>query len=93
MSVIFEAFNLGDSVAKEIIDRNAYEAAKVINGARKVLNNCTEKIIVCGGLCKQRDILYPFMMKYIEGAASLEFLDEPIVNGAVSLAKGRIEIC
>ena len=91
--VVFEAFNLGDRAAFEIIDRNACEAAKVINGARRVLNNCGKKIVICGGLCKQKDILGPFLQKYIDGEASLEFLDEPMVNGAVSLAKGRDNIC
>ena len=91
--VVFEAFKVGDPVACEIIDRNAYEAAKVINGARRVLNNCGRKIVVCGGLCRQMEILEQFLLKYIEGEASLEFLDEPMVNGAVLLAKGRTEIC
>lgn len=90
--VVFEAFMLGDSLACEIIDRNAYEAAKIINGARKSLKNNDKKIVVCGGLCKQREILYPFLVKYIEGDFLLEFLDEPMVNGAISLA-GRINIC
>lgn len=89
---VFEAFKLGDSKAAEIIDRNAYEAAKIINGARKSLNMCNEKIVICGGLCKQKEILYPFLMKYIEGDFTLEFLDEPMVNGAISLA-GRMNIC
>lgn len=89
--VVFEAFNLGDSAACEIIDRNAYEAAKVINGVRRVLNNCGKKIVVCGGLCRQKEILEPFLLKYIEGEVSLEFLDEPMVNGAVLLTKGRTE--
>ncbi len=85
--VVFEAFNLGDLTASEIIDRNAYEAAKIINGARKSLTSSDDKIIVCGGLCKQKEILYPFLMKYLEGGASPTFLDEPMVNGAVLLAK------
>lgn len=91
-TVIFEAFNLGDSKASEIIERNAYEAAKIINGARKSLKNNDNKIVVCGGLCKQKEILYPFLAKYIEGDFSLEFIDEPMVNGAISLA-GRMKIC
>ena len=91
--VVFEAFKLGDAAAREIIDRNAFEAAKVINGARKALDSRSEKIVICGGLCKQREILYPFLMKYIEGNHALTFLDEPMVNGAVSLAKGRDNIC
>ena len=90
--VVFEAFMLGDSSACEIIDRNAYEAAKIINGARKSLGNNENRIVICGGLCKQKEILYPFLEKYIDGDFLLEFLDEPIVNGAISLA-GRINKC
>ena len=90
--VVFEAFRLGDSTAAEIIDRNAFEAAKIINGACKSIRNNDKKIVVCGGLCKQKDTLYPFLTKYIEGDFSLEFLDEPMVNGAISLA-GRISKC
>ncbi len=82
--VVFEAYNLGDAVAKKIIEQNAFEAAKIINGANKNGNN---KIVVCGGLCKQKEILSPYLMKFIEGEVSLAFIDEPIVNGAISLAK------
>lgn len=89
--VVFEAFRLGDSVASDIIDRNAYEAAKIINGARKFID-INDRIVICGGLCKQKEILYPFLMKYIESEAALTFLDEPMVNGAISLA-GRIGKC
>ncbi|MBQ3604061.1 MAG: hypothetical protein IJA02_09485 [Clostridia bacterium] len=91
--VVFEAFNMGDSVACEIIDRNACEAAKVINGVRRKLNNYKDRIVICGGLCKQKEILYPFITKYIEGEALLTFNDEPMVNGAILLAKRRAEIC
>lgn len=90
--VVFDALRLGDSASLEIIDRNAYEAAKIINGALKSINNNNNKIIICGGLCKQKEILYPFLTKYIKGDFSLDFLDEPMVNGAVSLA-GRMNIC
>ncbi len=82
--VVFEAYNLGDAAAGAIIDRNAYEAAKIINGAKKDTDG---KIVVCGGLCRQKEIIYSFLMKYIEGETSLTFLDEPMVNGAISLAE------
>ena len=88
--VVFEAYALGDAVAGEIINRNSYEAARIISGAAK---NTDGKIVVCGGLCKQKEFLYPFLMKYIEGGTTLEFLDEPMVNGAVSLAKRSAEEC
>ncbi len=89
--VVFEAFRLGDSVASEIIERNAYETAKIINSSRKALENSDDKIVVCGGLCKQKEILYPYLMKHIKGNAPLTFLDVPMVNGAITLAKRLCE--
>ena len=86
--VVFEAYNFGDSAAYEIIDRNAYEAAKIINAARK---NTDGKTVICGGLCKQKEILNSFLTKYIESEAPLVFSDEPMVNGAVLLAKRLCE--
>ncbi len=90
--VVFDAYEHGDAEAERIIDRNAREAAKIINGARKSMNNNDKKIVICGGLCKQKETLYPFLLKYIEGDFLLEFLDEPMVYGAISLA-GRISKC
>lgn len=86
--IVFEAFGLGDAVASQIIDRNAFEAAKVINAAKK---NTDGRVVICGGLCRQKEILYPFLMKYIDGEAALVFSDEPVVNGAVLLAKRLCE--
>lgn len=88
--VVFDAYEQGDAEAEKIIDRNAREAAKIINGARKILKNYDDKIVICGGLCKQKEILYSFLMKYIEGDPLLKFLDEPMVNGAILLAKSNI---
>ena len=87
---VFEAYKHGDSTALKIIERNAYEASKIINGARRQSTDVNDKIVICGGLCKQKDILEPFLMKYIENITSLHFLDKPMVNGAISLA-GRIK--
>lgn len=89
--VVFEAHKLGDSYATEIIDRNASEAAKIINDARKALGFSDEKIVICGGLCKQKDVLFPYLMKYIESDITPAFLDEAMVNGAITLAKRLCE--
>lgn len=88
---VFEAFELGDEKACEIVDRNACEAAKIINAARSLSAGSDEKIVICGGLCKQKNILRPYLMKYIEDGASLTFLDKPMVYGAVSLALRRMK--
>lgn len=87
--VIFEAFKQGDADAERILDRNAYEAAKLIKTARKYLKE-HDKTVICGGLCKQKDILKPFLDKYLEDDLNLIFSDEPIINGAIFLAKSNV---
>lgn len=88
---VFEAYEQGDSEAEKIIDRNACEAAKIITAARSFLKNNNEKTVICGGLCRQKDLLKPFLLKYIKDGHPLTFSDEPIVNGALSLAKLNIQ--
>lgn len=88
--VIFEAYEQGDTEAEKILDRNAREAAKIITAAHRFLDK-KEKTVICGGLCRQKDILKPFLLRYIEDDFPLIFSDEPIVNGTLSLAKSNIQ--
>lgn len=87
--VIFEAYKAGDADAKRILERNAYEAAKLITAARKHIEK-TDKTVICGGLCRQKDILKPFLLRYLDDDDNLIFSDEPIINGAILLAKSNI---
>lgn len=83
---VFEAYRQGDNAAVEIIKRNTYEVAKVIKTAWSHVDN-DGKTVICGGLCKQQDILKPFMLEYLGKDFPLTFSDEPMINGAVILAK------
>lgn len=87
--VVFDAFEQGDCEAEKILDRNAREAAKIIMTARSFLED-NDKTVICGGLCKQKDILKPFLLKYTGHDYPLIFSDEPTVNGALSFAKSNI---
>lgn len=87
--IIFAAYKQGDADAERILDKNAYEAAKLISAAKRHLKK-DDKTVICGGLCKQKDILKPFLLKHLEENTSLTFSDEPIINGAILLAKSNI---
>ena len=87
--VIFEAYKMGDKTAGEILERNVREAVKLLNVAQSYLKN-GEKTVICGGLCKQKDILKSFFDKYISADLPLVFSDEPMVNGALIIAKTNI---
>lgn len=86
--VVFESFRNGDKEAEAIIGRNACEIAQIIRTGLKFTDG---KIVLCGGLCKYKDILEPFLIKELNGNINLIFSDEPPINGAVKLAKSIIQ--
>ena len=87
--VIFEAYEQGDDEARRILERNTYEAAKIIRTARKHLKN-GGKTVICGGLCKQKEILLPFLADHLKGEEPPIFSDEKMIDGAVLIAKSII---
>lgn len=88
--VIFEAYEKGDKKAEEIISRNTYEAARIIRTAAEFLNGEKGRTVICGGLCRRKDVILPFLNKHLGNDISPEFLDTATVNGALSLAKDNI---
>lgn len=87
--VIFEAYKTGDKTAQEILDRNVRETVKLLRAAQTYLKK-GEKTVVCGGMCKQKDVLQSFFNKYISQDFPIIFSDEPMVNGAVLIAKNKV---
>lgn len=85
--LVFEAYKLGDSEAERIIDRNTNEIAQIIRTGCGFLSGAEKLAVLCGGLCSQREILTPFLRKHLGSEHSFTFLNEPIINGAISLAK------
>lgn len=85
--LVFDAFRLGDKKSAEIIERNLSECAKIINSAQRSLDISDKKAVICGGLSKQKDIIYPILVKMIDSDTELTFIDEPMVKGAVLLAE------
>ncbi len=85
--VVFEAYRMGDVKAAEIIEKNAKEAASVINGALNISANTEKNVVICGGLSCQKEILSDFIKKYLAEDVRLRFCEERMVNAAVSLAE------
>lgn len=84
--IAFEAYEKGDSSAAEILDKNAFEIALIIRTCCDDLDENDRKIVLCGGLCNQKEILGPLISKHLGDGYDVEFLHEPMVSGAVSLA-------
>ncbi len=91
--VVFEAFEKGDDSAHRIIDRNMKEVAQIIDTGCGFLNSEQKKVVICGGLCRKKEILEPFIKKYLSSRCNPVFTTEPMVNGAVSLAEKEIKKC
>lgn len=85
--VVFEAAELQDEKALEIIEKNAKEAAAVINGASNLSGLINKKVAICGGLSKHKEILCKYISRYLQKDVELVFVDMPMVEAAVSLAK------
>lgn len=88
--VIFEAYKQGDDEARRILERNTYEVAKIIKTARKHLKN-GGKTVICGGLCRQKEILLSFLAEHLKGDDLPVFSDENMIDGAVLIAKSIAE--
>lgn len=88
--VIFEAYKQGDDEARRILERNTYEVAKIIKTARKHLKN-GGKTVICGGLCRQKEILLSFLAEHLKGDDLPVFSDEKMIDGAVLIAKSIAE--
>ncbi|MBQ8575913.1 MAG: hypothetical protein IJ447_07710 [Clostridia bacterium] len=89
-SVLFEAYKKGDSEAAKILEQNLEETARIISSAAKHLNG-DKKIVLCGGLCNQAEIIEPIIKKHLNEEYNLIFSTEPMVNGAISLAERGAE--
>lgn len=87
---VFEAYKKSDKEAERIIDTNAREAAEIIRTGCSFLSGKEKKAVICGGMCRQKDILKPFLEKHTGKDISLIFSSEPQVNGAVALAKSNL---
>lgn len=90
-SVVFEAFRKGDKEAESILYRNTFEIAKIIKTGYNFVKSKGGKIVLCGGMCQQEKILRPFLTRHLGSEIPFEFCTEPMVNGAVALAKTLIE--
>lgn len=83
---VFAAADEGDTVALEIIDRNAAAIAEHIEAARR---HFTEDVpvVLCGGLARRADLLQPRIEAHLSHPIPLQFLSKAMKHGAVERAR------
>ncbi len=90
--LVFEAYNAGDAVAKEIIEKNMQVVARLIEST-PVTNEKTQNVVIVGGLTKQKDIILPMIKSHLKNPQKyhIETNSKPPVLGAIALAQKYYE--
>ena len=89
--LIFEAYNKGDKVARDVLYRNINAIAKIIFGAAKHLPSGEDiKVALCGGITKNKDVILPILEECLKQDKKNRYIvtvcDKPISYGALILA-------
>lgn len=82
--VVFEAYEQGDEVAKEIITTNMNALTEKINFAAENFD-CGKTIVISGGLMSQKDILLKFIKRNLRKNLSIVVPSLPQIFGACIL--------
>ena len=85
----FQACREGDAVARSILKGNLGAVAQMIRGAATHLSDREVKVVLCGGLTAQKDLLLPLLREVLEEDEKIyliEICERPIVWGALRLA-------
>ena len=91
--LVFEAYRKGDEFAIKIIEDNIKEVAEIIETGLKNIPDKDKNVVVCGGLVASSDVIKPVLEKYFRKNINISFSGEPVVNGAVMLAKKESKKC
>ncbi len=84
---VFEAYERGDSVAKEILIRRIKEWESLLWGVYKAYGEECCEITLIGGLTKRWDILSSFVSQEIKEKISFKIPLQAVVYGALNRAK------
>lgn len=85
----FKASQEGDAVAKQIVEDNLQAIAQLILGGAKRLDGAPIKVVLCGGVSKQEDVILPMLSRMLENDGrifELAVCNKEPVWGALILA-------
>lgn len=78
---VFDAYKMGDALAKTIIEKNAGRIAYLIQ-SMSAKYDCSNRVVMAGGLMKQKDIITEFLSRITDGKYTFEINDLPQIYGA-----------
>ncbi len=88
--LVFEAYRQGDKEAERILRRNVQEVCQMITTGCSLFS-APPRVTICGELVQEAKILQQFFKEQLDGNVRLEFITEPILNGAITLARKNIK--
>lgn len=81
-SLAFDAMELGDKDAEEIIEKSARRVAECINALRRE-HELGATVVISGGIARSQPIMQKALLKYIDADARVEFPELPPIFGAM----------
>ncbi len=93
--LVFDAYEMGDKIAIDIIRKNLSSIGKLIKGGSSKIKSNKIKVSLCGGLTKRHKIIIPELLKYLsqDGREYDIFASSaPPVYGALRLAGLKCDI-
>ncbi len=84
--LVFEAYDMGDKYAIDIIDKNIKEVAEMITVGLENISAPNSKVVFLGSLGKRKDILMPVFRKHIGEDVNITFNNRLSADGALMLA-------
>ena len=85
---VFEAFDKGDKVAQNIIDKSIFELAELINNALQKYE-CSKEVVLSGGVTTRQDVVIPYLEKYCKGV-NFSVTELPQIYGAAIYCRKKI---
>ena len=91
--LVFDAYDQGDKIAREIIEKNVAYLARLIGAGLDFLENPALPIALMGGLCHRGDIFLPMLQNLLPQATGLHINLNPMAEGAILLARKENQSC
>lgn len=80
--LVFQAEKAGDSIAKEIMQANALEMAKLMNTLSAQLKDKACKTVLAGSMFKDFDVLKPYLLPHLKAEHEFVFPSLPPIYGS-----------
>lgn len=91
--ILFEACDHKDPLALTILEDNMKRISCILRTGLEYIGSSCAPLVLTGGLCSRADLIEPLLKRHLPSSNPLSFLTEPMVKGAVLLARKENSPC